>query len=53
MAALITFETYGSCVGMFPRKEVGIQVLAGLAPFSQTVGPKQYFLRYLRMSPIS
>ncbi len=38
---------------MFPRKEGGIQVLAGLAPFSQTVGPKQYFLRFLRMSPIS
>ncbi len=27
-----------SCVGVFPRKEGRIQVLAGLAPCSQTVG---------------
>jgi hypothetical protein len=26
------------CVGAFPKKEVGIWVLAGLAPSSQTVG---------------
>jgi hypothetical protein len=27
-----------SCIGAFPRKESGIQVLAGITPNSQTIG---------------
>jgi hypothetical protein len=35
---LLGVGTLDSCVGMFPRTEGGIKVLAGLAPSSQTVG---------------
>ncbi len=27
-----------SCIGAFPRKKSGIQVLVGIAPNSQTIG---------------